>query len=35
VNELMKTDPEKVRQYVASDVELTRDFFRKLEGYFV
>lgn len=35
VHRLMTEDPQAVRRYVASDVELTRDLFRKVEGYFV
>lgn len=35
VHKLIVDDPEKVRRYVASDVELSRDLFRKIEGYFV
>lgn len=34
VHKLIETDPEAVRRYVASDVELTRDLYRKMEGYF-
>lgn len=35
VSRLYAEDPQKLRRYVASDVELTRDLFRKIEGYFV
>lgn len=35
VHKLIVEDPEKVRRYVMSDVMLTRNLFRKIEGYFV
>jgi hypothetical protein len=35
VHKLIVDDPEKVRRYVMSDVMLTRELFRKMEGYFV
>lgn len=35
VHVIYQTDPDKLRRYVESDVELTRDLYRKIEGYFV
>lgn len=34
VEELMRTDPKKVGEYVRSDVTITRELYRKFAGYF-
>jgi len=34
VEELMRTDPKKVAEYVRSDVAITRELYRKLSGFF-
>lgn len=34
VEELMRVDPKKVGEYVRSDVTVTREFYRRMSGYF-